>query len=518
MNDSFHENVTEQLEMRFKETEKKDEWAEELIIANKMLVFQSEEKAERAAELVIANKELAFQSEEKADRAAELIIANKELAFQSEEKADRAAELAIANKELAFQIEEKADRAAELIIANKELAFQSEEKADRAAELVIANKELAFQIEEKADRAAELIIANKELAFQSGEKADRAEELIIAIKELAFQSREKADRAAELIIANKELAFQSQEKGKRAAELIIANKELAFQRNEKADRAAELIIANKELITANKELIKANKSQGEFLVNISHELKTPLNVIYSTAQLFEMYCKNDSLVRNKDSIIKYIDAMKLNSFRLSKLINNIVDISKIEAGFFKLNLSNNNLVKVVEEIVISITTLTDSRGLNIIFDTNVEEKIIACDTEMIERIVLNLISNAIKFSDEGDEIFVQVKDKNEFVEILVKDNGIGIESEYLDMIFDRFKQIDKSLSRNTEGTGVGLSLVKSIVELHGGSIYVESEFGKGSKFTVILPSGKVLNENMIYNSKMRNGEEIIRVELSDIYL
>ena len=231
-----------------------------------------------------------------------------------------------------------------------------------------------------------------------------------------------------------------------------------------------------------------------------------------------MYCKNDSLVRNKDSIIKYIDAMKLNSYRLSKLINNIVDISKIEAGFFKLNLSNNNIVKVVEEIVMSITTLTDSRGLNIIFDTNVEERIIACDSEMIERIVLNLISNAIKFSDEGDEIFVQVKDRNEFVEILVKDNGIGIEREYLDMIFDRFKQVDKSLSRNTEGTGVGLSLVKSIVELHGGSIYVESEFGKGSKFTVILPSGKILKENMIYNSKMRNGEEIIRVELSDIYL
>ena len=86
------------------------------------------------------------------------------------------------------------------------------------------------------------------------------------------------------------------------------------------------------------------------------------------------------------------------------------------------------------------------------------------------------------------------------------------------MIFDRFKQVDKSLSRNTEGTGVGLSLVKSIVELHGGSIYAESEFGKGSKFTVMLPSRKVLQENMIYSSKMRSEDESIRVELSDIYL
>ena len=231
-----------------------------------------------------------------------------------------------------------------------------------------------------------------------------------------------------------------------------------------------------------------------------------------------MYCKSGSLDEKKDSIIKYIDSMKLNSYRLSKLINNIVDISKIEAGFFKLNLSNNNIVEVVEEIVMSVTTLTESKGLNIIFDTDIEEKIIACDTEKIERIVLNLISNAIKFSDEGDEIFVDIKDKNEFVEISVKDNGIGIEDEYLDMIFDRFKQVDKSLSRNTEGTGVGLSLVKSIVELHGGSIYAESEFGKGSKFTVMLPSRKVLKENMIYSSKMRSENESIRVELSDIYL
>ena len=262
---------------------------------------------------------------------------------------------------------------------------------------------------------------------------------------------------------------------------------------------------------------KTLKLQGEFLVNISHELKTPLNVIFAAAQLFDMYCDSGSLDDKKNLIIKYIDSIKQNSYRLSKIINNIVDLSKIEAGFFKLNLSNSNIVAVVEEIVMSVTTLTDSKGLNIIFDTDIEEKIIACDTEKIERIVLNLISNAIKFSNEGDEIFVDVKDKNEFVEISVKDNGIGIEDNCLDMIFDRFKQVDKSLSRNAEGTGIGLSLVKSIVELHGGSIYVESEFGKGSKFTVMLPSRKALNENMLYNSKVRSQNESIQVELSDVY-
>ena len=261
---------------------------------------------------------------------------------------------------------------------------------------------------------------------------------------------------------------------------------------------------------------KALKLQGEFLVNISHELKTPLNVICATAQLFDMYIKNGSFDEKKESIIKYIESIKQNSYRLSKIINNIVDLSKIEAGFFKLNLSNNNIVDVVEEIVMSVTNFTDSKGLNIIFDTDIEENIIACDTEKIERIVLNLISNAIKFSDEGDEIVVDVKNKNEFVEISVSDNGIGIEEKNIDMIFDRFKQIDKSLSRNKEGTGIGLSLVKSIVELHGGSISVESEFGKGSKFIVMLPSRKVLNENMIYSSNVPSTNQSIRVEFSDV--
>jgi len=270
-------------------------------------------------------------------------------------------------------------------------------------------------------------------------------------------------------------------------------------------------------IKSNLDMKQALKSQGEFLVNISHELKTPLNVIFATAQLFNVYCKSGSLDENKESIIKYIDSIKQNSYRLSKMINNIVDLSKIEAGYFKLNLSNNNIVKFVEDIVMSVTNFTDSKGLNIIFDTNTEEKIIACDPEKIERVVLNLISNAIKFSDAGNEILVSVTDKNEFVEISVIDNGIGIEKRYLDMIFDRFKQIDKSLSRNSEGTGIGLSLVKSIVELHGGTITVESEYGMGSKFTVSLPSGKVTKENRIYNNEVRGKDQSIQVELSDVY-
>ena len=268
---------------------------------------------------------------------------------------------------------------------------------------------------------------------------------------------------------------------------------------------------------ANKIMERTLKSQGELLVNISHELKTPLNVISSTAQLLDMYYKSGSLDSKNDTFIKHINSIKLNSNRLSKLINNIVDASKIQAGFFELNLSNNNIVEVVEEIVMSVTNFIEIKGLNIIFDTNVEEKIIACDPEKIERIILNLISNSIKFSPKGDEIFVNIKDMNELVEISVKDNGVGIDKKHFDMIFDRFKQVDKSLSRNAEGTGIGLSIVKSIVELHGGNISVESEYGKGSKFIVILPAKVVTEQHTLFNKNMKNKTENIQVEFSDVY-
>ena len=293
--------------------------------------------------------------------------------------------------------------------------------------------------------------------------------------------------------------------------------EPVFEPNGEIKEILVLIIDVTDEVKSNIVMEKALKSQGEFLANISHELKTPLNVIFSAVQLFSLYCNSGSLDEKKDLIIKYIESIKQNSYRLSKLINNIVDTSKIEAGFFELNLSNNNIVEVVEEVVMSVTNFTDIRGLNIIFDTDIEEKIIACDPVKIERIVLNLISNAIKFSNEGEEIFVQISDKDEFVEISVKDRGVGIEKKHFDMIFDRFMQVDKSLSRNTEGTGIGLSLVKAIVELHGGSISVESEYGKGSKFIVLLPAREVIEQDMLFSRNMRNKNESLQVEFSDVY-
>ena len=269
---------------------------------------------------------------------------------------------------------------------------------------------------------------------------------------------------------------------------------------------------------ANLQLEKNLKMQEEFFINISHEIKTPLNVIFSTTQLFGLYMKNNSLLENQDKLEKYINVITRNCNRQSKLVNNLVDLSKIQSGFFQIHLSNANIVSVVEEIVQSVSEYVENKGLKIIFDTDIEEKIIACDPTNIERVMLNLISNAIKFSLQGDEIFVNIHDKENSVEISVKDTGIGIESDYLDIIFERFKQVDKSLSRNAEGSGIGLCLVKSIVELHGGKIHLDSELGKGSIFTIEFPSRTVeVPYDPNENKNIRSDHQTINIEFSDIY-
>jgi len=333
------------------QNEEKEKRAEELIIANIELAFQDEEKEKRAAELIIANIELAFQDEEKEKRAAELIIANKELVFQNAEKEKRAAELIIANKELVFQNDEKEKRAEELIIANKELVFQNDEKEKRAAELIIANKELVFQNDEKEKRAAELIIANKELAFQNEEKEKRAAELIVANKELAFQNDEKEKRAAELIIANKELLFQNDEKEKRAAELIVANKELAFQNDEKEKRAAELIIANKELIFQNDEkekraaeLFIANK---ELLFQTGEKEKRAAELVIADIEL---------VFQNKEKEKREVANKELEALSYSAKLASQYSLSLIEASLDPLvTISTEGKITDMNEATANIT-------------------------------------------------------------------------------------------------------------------------------------------------------------------
>ncbi|MTI71316.1 MAG: PAS domain S-box protein [Firmicutes bacterium] len=268
-----------------------------------------------------------------------------------------------------------------------------------------------------------------------------------------------------------------------------------------------------------KEIRKYDEMKTEFFANISHELKTPLNVILGTIQLFDMYLSNSEL--KKDGKIEYrLKIMKQNCYRLLRLVNNLIDITKIDSGYLNLKLERRDIVNLVEEITLSVAEYIENKGIKLIFDTFIEERIILCDPDKIERIILNLLSNAVKFTDEGGLIKVTVYDEKESVTISVKDNGVGIPEEKLLEIFERFRQVDKTLTRNHEGSGIGLSLVKSLVNMHGGDIYIKSECKIGSEFIIDLPAREYTeNDNMKEDNKGGSNSliERINIEFSDIY-
>lgn len=277
-----------------------------------------------------------------------------------------------------------------------------------------------------------------------------------------------------------------------------------------------VLIEKKRLLDA---AIVNDKLKTEFFSNISHELKTPLNIILSTIQLLYKYTDESLIMSTEKDIYRYLNMMKQNGFRLIRLVNNLIDMTKIDAGYLNTDLKNNDIVAVVEDITQSVADYIKTKEISITFDTDVEEKIIACDPDKIERIILNLLSNSVKFSKPGSSIFVEIKDNDTEVEIKVIDTGIGLKKDKLEVIFERFVQVDKSLTRSHEGSGIGLSLVKSLVEMHGGRISVESEYGKGSIFTIVLPSNitEFQNVEMVESAIQADHVEKVNIEFSDIY-
>lgn len=263
-----------------------------------------------------------------------------------------------------------------------------------------------------------------------------------------------------------------------------------------------------------------DKLKTEYFSNLSHELRTPLNVILSSLKLLELK-KRTSQEEAALRLDKHISTIKQNSYRLLRLINNIIDITKIESGFFEIHLRNCNIVSIVEAITLSVAEYIENKGIVFLFDTDIEEKLMACDPDKVERVMLNLLSNAIKFTKSGGSISVNVFERGEAIEIVVADTGIGIPKDKQELIFQRFRQVNTSLTREQEGSGIGLSLVKSLVDIHGGTISLEGEYGKGSKFIVRLPV-KILDSeentgiNMDSCSKQTQIERL-NIEFSDIY-
>lgn len=277
--------------------------------------------------------------------------------------------------------------------------------------------------------------------------------------------------------------------------------------------------AQVENISKNmEEFHEIDKLRTQFFANLSHEIKTPINIIFSGLQLIESKKDYDDEIL-LEYYNKYTPMIKQNCFRILRLTNNLVDMTKLDSGFMKMNFRDVDIVKLVEDITMSVVKYVENKNINILFDTMIEEKYVMCDKDGIERIILNLISNSIKFTKEEGNILVFIQQEEGYVVIRVKDDGIGIPVESREKVFNVFEQEDKSLNRAREGSGIGLSLVKAIIEKHDGVVYFE-DVEKGTEVVVKIPD-RMVDDNKEYDHhKIEYSTNIIQkinIEFSDIY-
>lgn len=272
-------------------------------------------------------------------------------------------------------------------------------------------------------------------------------------------------------------------------------------------------IKNKKLyeIAKDREQLKT-----DFIANMSHEFRTPLNIIRSASSLLEITARKDEAIEN-EYVLDKVTRINQNSDRLIRLVNNLIDITKFESGFYECKCKNENIVYVVEDIVAATVDYAQEKNIELIFDTDSEEIITSIDKEKIERVILNLLSNSIKFTNEKGKIEVYIKHDDKFIYITIKDNGIGIPKEKVDQIFHRFYQVDSILSRKSEGSGIGLCIVDEIIKMHGGKINIYSEENKGTTFEIVL---KIVLDDFdkddMSDKTDRNIENVVKIELSDI--
>lgn len=307
--------------------------------------------------------------------------------------------------------------------------------------------------------------------------------------------------------------------------VIVSHRDISdiIEHEKELKRRQEKIIRSEQ---EKRETIEAAmKLKDEFIYLITHEFKTPIAVISSILQTIESFLKADISER----LGRYLNMIKMNTNRQLRLVNNLLDITRLNSGHIKLNKRCADIVYITNSIVNSVETYARQKQINLRFTSDLVRKDIYIDEEKFERIMLNLLSNALKFTPNRKDICVLLSAKRhknkDFVSISVKDEGIGIPTDKQRLIFDRFGQADTSLSRQAEGTGLGLHLVNLLVDALDGEILLKSEPGKGSTFTILLPAIKSKlkdNEqyNQLNNQLMNKDERIIQsasIEFSDIY-
>lgn len=251
------------------------------------------------------------------------------------------------------------------------------------------------------------------------------------------------------------------------------------------DGIVEINGFNKVIKEQNKKIIEADKVKTKFLSNVSHELRSPLNSIigFSDILVSEIYGKLD------EKQLEYIKDIQVAGIHLLGMVNEILDISKIESHTIKLNKTKFNLFLCVNEVLNILKPLYSEKNINIqnLIDENIE---VFADYQKLQQIFFNLLSNAIKFTRENGEIKVFAKLSTKNIMISVADNGIGIAKENHKRIFKKFEQIASNEGGSTNSTGLGLTITKELVKLHGGTITLESELNEGAEFKIKLPLGE----------------------------
>ena len=305
--------------------------------------------------------------------------------------------------------------------------------------------------------------------------------------------------------------------------IIPCNHNTVFLSNDKGEKTISFGIIRDmtEQRKAENATEKANRCRNQFFTNISHEFRTPLTLAMGPIE---------GILRNEYGRINGNLKMQLslslkNSRKLLKLINQLLEFSRLESGSQNLIYEKKNLKEFIATILDSFTFIAKKKNINLAFSHDDGINGAYIDPVKTEKVLFNLIGNAFKFTPEGGSITVKAANgegsgdnRNGQVKILVKDTGIGIKKEYLNRIFERFRQADGDTAREYGGTGIGLALSKELVELMGGTIEVESKYGKGSTFSVHLP----IREDIIKNgSKPSNGSEValfhqVEIELSDL--
>ena len=301
-------------------------------------------------------------------------------------------------------------------------------------------------------------------------KKEKVDELIIANKE---------KRADELIIANKELAFQNEEKEKRADELIIANKELVFQNEEKEKRAAELIIANKEL----EQLLQLNGDKDLFISILAHDLRSPFNALLVLSQLL----KENIRIYDIDEIEDIVNHISESTQNMFTLLEDLLKWARAQSGKIPFEPQKLNFESICQEVIENLKLNANIKNITINHFTANDINVFA-DIDMFKTVIRNLVSNAIKFTNKGGQIEINAKKNHSNVTITISDNGIGIEPDNLIRLFDISRIQTTTGTAEEKGTGFGLILCKEFVEKHGGKIWVESVYGKGSEFKFTLPT------------------------------